>query len=132
MGRRHPPGRAVPPPAAPGPARRAPAGCRAGPGDRRGAASRLATPGSAGGGRPDRAPGQARPRRPAGNLPAVSRTQPPDGADGPADGTAAGLGPARRGPLAGPDDGMARRLKALALTAPLHDLDARKRLLDGA
>jgi len=39
---------------------------------------------------------------------------------------------ARRGPLGGPDDGMARRLKALALTAPLHDLDARKRLLDGA
>jgi hypothetical protein len=39
---------------------------------------------------------------------------------------------ARRGPLDGPDDGMARRLKALALTAPLHDLDARKRLLDGA
>jgi hypothetical protein len=34
---------------------------------------------------------------------------------------------------AGPvDEGMARRLKALACTAPLHDLDARKSRLDWA
>lgn len=31
-----------------------------------------------------------------------------------------------------PDDGLARRLKALACTAPLHDLDARKAKLDWA
>nr|WP_199433139.1 hypothetical protein [Qaidamihabitans albus] len=32
----------------------------------------------------------------------------------------------------GPDEGLARRLKALACTAPLHDLDARKAKLDWA
>jgi hypothetical protein len=36
------------------------------------------------------------------------------------------------GPGAGGDDAVARRLKALACTAPLHDLDARKALLDWA
>ncbi|ASR36868.1 hypothetical protein BAY61_19830 [Prauserella marina] len=37
-----------------------------------------------------------------------------------------------RGGLADPDEGLARRLKALACTAPLHDLDARKGKLDWA
>ncbi|WP_238429861.1 hypothetical protein [Frankia nepalensis] len=53
-------------------------------------------------------------------------TDPAGGLAGAADG---GLADGR---LGWPDDGMARRLKALALTQPLHDLDARKRLLDGA
>ncbi|WP_007510397.1 MULTISPECIES: hypothetical protein [Pseudofrankia] len=82
-------------------------------------------------------------------------TEPPDappypdgaalavGADQAADGSGRSDGPGGPGGPGGPafargagpgaaDDGMARRLKALALTAPLHDLDARKRLLDGA
>lgn len=37
-----------------------------------------------------------------------------------------------RGEDPGPDEGLARRLKALACTAPLHDLDARKAKLDWA
>ena len=37
-----------------------------------------------------------------------------------------------RSPAPGPaaDEGLARRLRALACTAPLHDLDARKANLD--
>jgi hypothetical protein len=47
-----------------------------------------------------------------------------DGEDDSAGGTPHGSAPS--------DDGLARRLKALACTAPLHDLDARKGRLDWA
>nr|WP_076818668.1 hypothetical protein [Pseudofrankia asymbiotica] len=64
------------------------------------------------------------PPYPDGAVRVLGAAEPTGGRDGSAVARGMALGAA--------DDGMARRLKALALTAPLHDLDARKRLLDGA
>ncbi|QKV91333.1 hypothetical protein HUT19_05905 [Streptomyces sp. NA02950] len=56
-------------------------------------------------------------------------TSPPPGATAPQlNGHA---GPARPAPGPAADEGLARRLRALACTAPLHDLDARKANLAG-
>ncbi|MBW8093786.1 hypothetical protein IGW14_39060 [Streptomyces hygroscopicus subsp. hygroscopicus] len=56
-------------------------------------------------------------------------TSPPPGAAAPQLNTAEGAGRPAPGPAA--DEGLARRLRALACTAPLHDLDARKANLAG-
>lgn len=56
-------------------------------------------------------------------------TSPPPGAAAPQLNTAEGAARPAPGPAA--DEGLARRLRALACTAPLHDLDARKANLAG-
>jgi hypothetical protein len=64
-------------------------------------------------------------------APVLSSAQ-PDGQPQPAaSGTARTTGAARPAPGPAADEGLARRLRALACTAPLHDLDTRKANLAG-